>query len=139
VHYTFFFHVFVFLQLFNFVNARVLTKEEKNPLVGICSNSVFWLVIFLTFTGEMLFVEFGGVACKLSPLPMHLHVLAIVMGMASLPVCYINKLTPDSWIRVPQWLSHGESDGEVTQAEVDALVMASIRKGSSRRPGPIHN
>lgn len=138
VHYTFFFHVFVFLQLFNFVNARVLTKEEVNPFKGICSNAIFWLVIFLTFTGEMLFVEFGGMPCKLSPLPMHLHLLALGMGTFSLLVGYINKLTPDSWIRIPQWLSGGESDGDVTQEQVDALVMNSIRKGSSRRPGPMH-
>merc|ERR1712226_1179016 len=35
-HYTFVFNLFIFLSLFNFINARVLTKEEKNPFAGIC-------------------------------------------------------------------------------------------------------
>ena len=53
MHYTFFFDVFVFLQMFNFINARVLKKEEKNPFQNICSNPIFWIIVLLTLVGQI--------------------------------------------------------------------------------------
>ena len=48
VHFTIFFHIFVFLQLFNEINARKLKKSEINVFEGFFNNPLFLFVIFGT-------------------------------------------------------------------------------------------
>ena len=131
VHYTLVFNIFIFLSLFNFINARVLTKEEKNPFKGICQNGIFWVVIFFTFGGQMLFIEYGGAPTKCSPLPMWMHGLSAGIGMLSLVFSYINKLTPD--FPIPEWLSNSEVEKEPTIDELESMHVSSIRKSFKQR------
>jgi len=56
----------------------MLKKEEINIFKGVFSNWIFWLVLALTFFGEMFFVELGGTPCKVAPLPLWMHILALV-------------------------------------------------------------
>lgn len=48
VHFTLFFDIFVFLQLFNEINCRKLKKEEVNVFAGFFENSLFIFVIVVT-------------------------------------------------------------------------------------------
>jgi len=136
-HYTFFFHVFVFLQLFNFVNCRMLKKEELNIFNGIFNNWIFWLICFLTFFGEMLFVELGGMPCRVAPLPLWMHLLALLCGMMSWVFCFINKMLPSTLIWVPAWLANGEVilDEELTEERQENNFMGSIKKPFDVRTG----
>jgi len=45
VHYTMFFDIFVFLQVFNEINARKLKASEKNVFAGFFNNTIFIAVI----------------------------------------------------------------------------------------------
>ena len=49
VHFTFFFQTFVLMQVFNEFNARKLQRNEINIFEGLCKNSLFWLIILITF------------------------------------------------------------------------------------------
>jgi Ca2+ transporting ATPase len=51
MHFTFFFHCFVFMQMFNFVNARVLERSQLNPFTNACNNPIFWVILLMTFIG----------------------------------------------------------------------------------------
>jgi len=49
VHYTLVFQVFVFMQLFNQINARMLEEGEYNVFAGITRNFMFMFVVVFTF------------------------------------------------------------------------------------------
>jgi len=59
VHYTMVFNTFVFLQVFNEINARKV-NQEMNVFNGILSNPVYCAVILVTALVQALIVEFGG-------------------------------------------------------------------------------
>jgi Ca2+ transporting ATPase len=48
VHYTIFFHTFVFLQVFNEINCRKLKRTEINVFEGFFNNPLFIFVIGFT-------------------------------------------------------------------------------------------
>lgn len=48
VHYTLFFHIFVFMQVFNEINARKLKKSEFNVFQDFFNNYLFIFVIVVT-------------------------------------------------------------------------------------------
>ena len=45
VHYTLFFNIFVFLQVFNEINARKLKNTEVNVFEGFTNNPLFLIVL----------------------------------------------------------------------------------------------
>lgn len=63
-----FFNIFVFLQLFNEINARKLKKDEINVFKGFFNNNMFLFVIFSTIIVQFLIVEYGGKAAHCAPL-----------------------------------------------------------------------
>lgn len=86
----------------------------------------------------MLFVEFGGVPCKVAPLPMWMHLLALALGAFSWVFCFINKCLPPGLVCVPKWLLNGEvnKDGEeLTVERQENNFMGSIKKSFDVRSG----
>jgi Ca2+-transporting ATPase len=57
---TMLFQIFVFMQVFNQLNARILT-EGFNIFEGIHRNWLFTAVMLVTFGVQMAMVEVGGV------------------------------------------------------------------------------
>jgi len=70
LHYTLVFQVFVFLQLFNQINARKLEEGVFNVFSGMFKNCLFVSVVIFTFTIQMVMVEIGGMAVKTHSLNM---------------------------------------------------------------------
>jgi len=66
---TYVFQIFVFMQVFNQINARILT-EDFNVFAGICANWLFVVVSIFTFVIQMCLVEVGGKVTKTYPLEM---------------------------------------------------------------------
>ena len=67
-HLTNVFNVFVWLQIFNMLNARKI-NDEKNIFTGIFSNLMFLIVWFVIIVGQIVMVMIGGYAFKLSLKP----------------------------------------------------------------------
>lgn len=68
IHLTIFFNVFVYLQVFNEINARKLKPSEWNVFAGFFNNPMFLFVLVATVVVQMALTEFGGKAVKCSPL-----------------------------------------------------------------------
>jgi len=66
--YTIVFQAFVFMQLFNMLNARLLGAHDINVFRGFFSNWIFIFIIVLTFTVQILMVNFGGQAVRCAQL-----------------------------------------------------------------------
>lgn len=70
IHLTYVFQIFVFMQVFNQINARKLKEAEYNVFAGIFANWLFLAVTFVTFGVQMAMVEVGGRITKTYPLNM---------------------------------------------------------------------
>ncbi len=84
VHLSIFFDVFVFLQVFNFFNARKLKKSDINICADIGDNYLFVLIVISIFVCQLFIVQFGGKALKLVPLTMQQHIVCILIGSLSI-------------------------------------------------------
>ena len=62
--FTFVFQIFVFMQLFNQFNARLLLDGEFNILAGIFRNWIFIFISILTVVVQIAMVEVGGQITK---------------------------------------------------------------------------
>ena len=110
VHFTFFFSVFVYLQMFNFINARVLKKSEKNPFVRLCDNWIFWVIVILTFVGQIVFVEAFGAPVRCTHLTIQQHIISILIGVLSLIFGFLAKILPDNCLPVPRFMKENDDD-----------------------------
>lgn len=117
----------------------MLLKEETNIFKGVFSNWIFWVICFLTFFGEILFVELGGKPCRVTPLPLWMHALAFACGSLTWVFCLINKMLPDWVVYVPKWLENGEIDEEdeegPTIEKQKKSFLTSANKGLDKRTG----
>lgn len=59
-HFTMFFHIFVFLQVFNEINCRKLHSSELNVFEGFFSNWIFLSILVGTMVVQILLVQLGG-------------------------------------------------------------------------------
>lgn len=58
-HLTVVFNVFVWMQIFNEINARKV-NNERNVFDGIFTNWIFWMIIIISVIAQGIMVELGG-------------------------------------------------------------------------------
>ena len=93
-HFTIFFNIFVYLQVFNSVNARKLKKDEVNVFVGIFDNYLYLLIQFLIIFGQVIMVSFGGRAVRTHYLSFEQHVWCMIVACLSIPLSFAVKFIP---------------------------------------------
>jgi hypothetical protein len=93
LHMTYVFQIFVFMQVFNQVNARILT-DGFNIFSGICRNWLFVAVALSTFGVQMAMVEVGGRVTKTYPLEMRRNAICLIFGAGELFWGVFIKLIP---------------------------------------------
>lgn len=94
IHMTMFFESFVFLQVFNFFNARKI-QGELNVFTNLFDNFVFWIIILIILFGQLIITQFGGNATDTSPLNVLEHGICLGIGMFSILLGFVMKLVPD--------------------------------------------
>jgi Ca2+ transporting ATPase len=93
-HFTIFFNIFVFMQVFNSINARKLDKSEINVFEGIGTNYLYIGVQTFIVVGQIFMVQFGGRALRTQPLSAMQHLGCILIASITLVVSLIVKLIP---------------------------------------------
>lgn len=93
-HFTVFFNIFVFLQVFNSINARKLGKSEKNVFSGIFDNFLYIGVQLFIVFGQVIMVQVGGRALRTHALSAYQHLLCIAIAASCLVIGFIVKLLP---------------------------------------------
>lgn len=73
LHYTLIFHVFVFLQVWNLINARKLkaTDGAFSVFQNFCNNPIFFIIFFLEIGLQWAIVAVGGRFFKTYPLDLN--------------------------------------------------------------------
>ena len=98
-HLALFFNIFVFLQIFNFFNARKLKKSEINVFSDFFINYLFIVIVIGIFILQLLIVQYGGVTFQLVPLSMDQHIKSIIIGATGVIWNALCKLfIPDSFM-----------------------------------------
>ncbi|OMJ26336.1 Calcium-transporting ATPase PAT1 [Smittium culicis] len=87
------FNVFVFLQIFNEFNCRVL-GSEVNPFKGITKNKYFLMVVVGTIIAQILLIEFGNNVFQTKSLSALQWLYCVGIGLLSLPVGLALRLFP---------------------------------------------
>jgi magnesium-transporting ATPase (P-type) len=127
VHFTLFFNIFVFMQVFNEINARKLKKEEINVFAGFFNNPLFLVIQLITIALQILFVNFGGKAIKCAPLTLQQHGICIAIGSLALIVGVLIKLVPESIFDK----IHIFKEKPLTIQELDDTLHSKFKKRSS--------
>ncbi|TPX71049.1 hypothetical protein SpCBS45565_g01193 [Spizellomyces sp. 'palustris'] len=115
------FNAFVFMQLFNEINCRVIDglnnagRQERRlswvwrlwnafavPFRGILRNKFFVGVNVGTVLGQVLIVQFGGKVFSTVPLPITLWLFSVAFGSTSLIAGLLIRIIPDC-CGVPRW------------------------------------
>lgn len=90
---TIIFNSFVLLQIFNLVNCRKL-GSHINVIDKLWENSMFMIIFLIIFIGQVIIIQFGGVAFNTIPLSGKFWGLCIVIGFMSLPWGLVMRLLP---------------------------------------------
>ena len=93
-HFTIFFNIFVFMQVFNSINARKLQKDELNVFTGICGNWLYILIQSIIIVGQIILVTFGGRAVRTHPLSLRQRAECLGISAITLVWGFFIKLLP---------------------------------------------
>jgi len=92
-HYTILFNVFVFMQVFNEINAREL-GNNMNVFRGLHKSYLFMAIIVITTLVQVIFVELGGMFTQCTPLSATKWFSTIGIGAFSLVIGVFQRLIP---------------------------------------------
>ena len=93
-HFTIFFNIFVYMQVFNSINARKLQKDEYNVFEGIFGNWLYLLIQGIIVLGQIILVTFGGRAVRTHPLSVAQHCQCLLISSLTLVWGFLAKLLP---------------------------------------------
>ncbi|PIA12703.1 calcium ATPase, partial [Coemansia reversa NRRL 1564] len=99
---TLVFNTFAWMQIFNEFNCRVLLNEI-NCFKGLQNNMFFIGIILISVVGQVIIIQWGGVAFQTVALGGKYWGFSIVGGLLSLPVGLVLRLIPDQliWWMIP--------------------------------------
>ena len=123
VHYTMVFNTFVWLQLFNEINARKV-NTDLNVFSGIHRNFVFLGILIGTAVAQVLIVEFGGYFTSTTSLTAVQWISCVGLGALALPFGFILRLIP-----VPL-----EPHEKPTEESLEELEFLTKRDKTKRKP-----
>jgi Ca2+ transporting ATPase len=83
-HFTMVFNTFVFMQVFNEINARKIKAGELNVFAQFFNNWLFMFIEFGTIIVQIVIVQYGGQFIKCSPLTWQQQVFCVCIGAVSL-------------------------------------------------------
>jgi len=114
---TMIFNTFVWMQIFNEINARKV-NGEWNVVKGFFDNSMFSIILFITAVLQFLIVQFGGEWTSTMTLNFQQWMFCVVVGTVSFPVGQIVLWFPvdmtEGMVKVdPEWfyVDHDFVDG----------------------------
>lgn len=124
---TYVFQIFVFMQIFNQLNARILT-DSFNIFEGICRNWLFVFVTLLTFVVQMTMVLVGGGAFKTYPLGLQENGICLAIGAGELLWGAIVKFIPVKYFQCFNF-----EEEPMTEEEQEKSTLGKFKKGSQVR------
>lgn len=82
-HYAFLFNTYVYLQIFNEINAKKLLPSENNIFAGLFNNTFFMTVLLISMGIQVMIVQIRPVAIFLKMLPLTTAQYFISIGIGA--------------------------------------------------------
>ena len=92
-HFTLIFNVFVFMQIFNEINARKI-HGERNVFQGLHRSYTFLIIMVGQVVFQVILVQFGSIVVRTSGLTLDLWLWSILLGSSELVVGQIIAMIP---------------------------------------------
>lgn len=128
LHYTFIFQMFVFMQVFNQINARKLFEGEINVFSGIFRNSAFLIIVLLTIVVQVVMVQIGGKAVKTFPLDIEQNIICLCVGAGELLWGLILKFIPSRFFGCLSINDQPLPEGEEIKGPSTLMKQSTLRK-----------
>lgn len=131
LHFTYVFQIFVFMQIFNQINARKLKVDERNVFAGMLKNPWFNIITLLTFIVQMLMVEVGGEVMKVHELTLAQNGWCLLIGAGELIWGLLLKFVPPKYFECVQIGDAPMTEEEKSRSFVSSMKR-SVHKGGSK-------
>jgi hypothetical protein len=118
--------------MFNFINARVLKRDELNPFADPWDNPFFWVIVALTFVLEYLFVQYIGRPVRCSPLTFEQHFHSVLLGSLALVFGFIEKKIPERFLPIPMLFKESEEVADGSRSKTKSLIDKTRRSLADR-------
>ena len=92
-HFTLIFNVFVFMQIFNEINARKI-HGERNVFQGLHRSYTFLIIMVGQVVCQVILVQFGSIVVRTRGLTLDLWLWSILLGSSELVVGQIIAMIP---------------------------------------------
>ena len=136
--YTIVFQSFVFMQLFNQINARKLGARDFNIFAGFFNNWLFLFITVITFAVQYAMVEFAGRFATVVPLTLRENGICLAIGSGSLIWGLIIKLImPPKMFRCLTISEKPMTDEEEKVSFVTSM-RRSMRQSTVRASADVH-
>lgn len=135
LHFTYVFQIFVFMQIFNQINARKLKEDERNVFSGMLKNPWFNVITFITFIVQMLMVEVGGEVMKVHELTLAQNGWCLLIGAGELIWGLFLKFLPTKWFGCIQIGDAPMTDEEKAKSFVSSLKPSMTGKKQKEKDG----
>ena len=139
-HFTIFFNIFVYMQVFNSINARKLQKNEYNVFSGILGNWLYLLIQTIILVGQIILTTFGGRAVRTHPLSVMQHCECLLIASMTLVWGFFVKLLP---IDVSEKASLEEEDSDEKKKIADTfkktVSLGYMSRGRMKMNSGIHS
>jgi Ca2+ transporting ATPase len=110
IYFTLLFNIFVYLNLFNEINARKVKGDQYNVFSHILENFYFLGVFAITVGVQYAMTQYGGRMTRCSPLTSEQHAFCILVGATALLAGFFLKLVPDRYTeKVPVLIDEKKS------------------------------
>jgi len=125
--YTIIFQAFVFMQLFNLINAKKLGEKEYNIFSGLFNNCFFLFILVISFAIQVAMIEYGGRPLRAVRLNATQNWICVAIGAFTLVWGVIIKvIMPASCFN--RLADSAMKETEMTDQEEKATFTSSLRK-----------
>ncbi|KAI9343497.1 cation transporting ATPase, partial [Obelidium mucronatum] len=122
---TIIFNSFVFLQIFNMVNARRI-DSSINVFRGITSNPPFFIIFAIIVASQCIIIEFGDIVFKTHHLNAGQWLACLLCGSLTLPWGMMLRLIPDEFFNAIGIKTNLETAHEVIVEKAHQIEMEKI-------------
>ncbi|ETN58050.1 plasma membrane calcium-transporting atpase 3 (pmca3) [Anopheles darlingi] len=114
-HFTIIFNVFVFMTLFNELNARKI-HGQRNIFQGLFTNPIFYSIWIVTLVSQVFIIQFGKVAFSTKALNVEQWLWSVFFGLGTLIWAQIVTSIPTRKMPKTMAWGRGHPESEYTEA-----------------------
>ncbi|XP_049291804.1 plasma membrane calcium-transporting ATPase 1 isoform X3 [Anopheles funestus] len=114
-HFTIIFNVFVFMTLFNELNARKI-HGQRNIFQGLFTNPIFYSIWIITLVSQVFIIQFGKVAFSTKALNIEQWLWSVFFGLGTLIWGQIVTSIPTRKMPKKMAWGRGHPESEYTEA-----------------------